>query len=327
MAWFRPAKKWREEPVMRLLAFVLLFLNPVLWASFYAISKKALHQVDPISFATFELSVAAVPALVLAAILHKQLTINVLRAGVLLGVILFAAVLGSTIALYYTTATNTAFFPALNGAFAAVITVAVLKKALNLGAIISVSLATAGALLVIIMSGEGGGNPMGDLISLGAAAVYTGYIFAVDNQASEKNSRTAAQLWAISCVEIVVMAILAWITLFIFGGSVSDMLGKPGLVVSALYVGVFTTIIPTIIALFFQKYVNPMTVALLYVLEPVWGAIAAWLIEGEVITMVGYIGGSLIIVGSIVNIFSTGDNKAAEQPGSTSATPRPGAAG
>jgi drug/metabolite transporter (DMT)-like permease len=301
---------------MRLVALALLFLNPVLWASFYAISKKALHQVDPISFATFELSVAAVPALVLAAILHRQLTREVLRAGILLGVVLFAAVLGSTIALYYTTATNTAFFPALNGAFAAIITFVILKKAISLGAVFSTSLATAGALLVILMSSEGGGNPMGDLIALAAAAVYTGYIFVVDHQAGEKNSRTGAQLWAISCVEIVVMAILAWITLFIFGGSVSDMLAKPGLVASALYVGVFTTIIPTVIALFFQKYVNPMTVALLYVLEPVWGAIAASLIEGEVITMIGYVGGSLIVAGSIINIFSGGSDEAATPSGS-----------
>jgi drug/metabolite transporter (DMT)-like permease len=304
---------------MRLVALALLFLNPVLWASFYAISKKALHQVDPISFATFELSVAAVPALALAAILHRRITPAVLRAGALLGLILFAAVLGSTIALYYTTATNTAFFPALNGAFAAVITIVILKKLVSPGAVVSTVLATAGALLVILASSEGGGDPMGDFIALAAAAVYTGYIFVVDRQAGENSSRSAADLWAISCVEIVVMAMLAWITLHIFGGSVSDMLEKPGLAAAALYVGIFTTLIPTVIALFFQKYVNPMTVALLYVLEPVWGAIAASIVEGEVITIAGYIGGSLIVAGSIVNIFSGGSGEAAAPSGSGAA--------
>lgn len=290
---------------MHAIAIALLFLNPVLWASFYAISKNALETVDPISFATFELSVAAVPALVILLWLRRSVDRAVLRAGIELGAVLFVAVIGSTIALYFTTATNTAFFPALNGAIAALIMIAVLRRRVAMETLVATGLATFGAVLVIATSTAGGGNPLGDFIALGAAAVYTVYIFVVDRQTGSGRFPSARQLWAVSCVEIVVMAALGWLVLGLYGGSIGGLLDKPEVVEAGLYVGLFTTLAPTVIAVFFQRYVSPMTVALLYVLEPVWGAIAAALVAGEAITPIGYIGGALIVVASLINILSS----------------------
>jgi drug/metabolite transporter (DMT)-like permease len=296
------------------LALCVLFLNPVLWASFYAITKQSLESVDPLVFAVAELSIAALPALSLLIVLNRLVTVRTVKAGAILGAVLLVAVLASTFALYYTTATNTAFFPALNGSLAAIFTVTVLRQPIGRRTQIATVFATSGALLIILFSVQGGGNTIGDAIALGAAAAYTVYIFCVDSQLGVQNGYSVAELVTIGSIEIVVMACLSWVLFLGLGLDVNSLNFGRDDAMSALYVGLFTTFAPTLIAALFQRYVAPLTVALLYVLEPVWGALAANLIDNEAIAFSGYVGGALIVIASIMNIVAqvAPDQKAGE---------------
>ncbi len=287
---------------MKALALCLLALNPVLWASYFIISKEALAAVDPVAFATLELSMAALPAAGLLLAFRKRITVGAVQAGLGLGAVLFCAVLASTVALYFTTATNTAFFPALNGAIAALIAVLFLKQRLSRGGLMACGLSAAGAGLVIAGSVRFGGNPMGDLIALGAAILYTLYIFAVDRQT--ERAAGDGQLWVIISVEMLFMAALGWALFLLRGGTPQILFGAPALLKAGLYVGLFTTFVPAVIALAFQRHVPPLTVALLYVPEPVWAAIGARLLQGETVSALGYLGGGLIVLGALVNILT-----------------------
>ena len=285
---------------MKALALFLIGLNPLLWASFYLISKRALAGADPVAFATLEMSMAALPAGLMLLVFWRHITRRAIQSGLILGGVLFCAVLASTIALSFTTATNTAFFPALNGAIAAIIAALFLRQSLSRGVMIACGLSAAGALLVIFGSVQGGGNPMGDLIAFVAAILYTLYIFAVDRQAAHALHK--GQIWVITGVQMLFMAALGWGIFLWQGGTPHLFLDNPNLLKAGFYVGLFTTFFPAIIALAFQKYVPPLTVALLYVPEPVWVAIGARLLDGEAVTALGYVGGGLILLGALVNI-------------------------
>jgi len=292
---------------MKYAAVILFFLNPILWASFYAVSKGAVGVVDPLLFSTMELSIAAVPALAILIWRRRLIAPAAVLKGVRLGLLLYLAVIGSTVALYFTTATNTAFFPALNGAFAAVITAVVLRKTMHRAVWMAVLLSVMGAGLLIMESRRGGGNSFGDLIALGAAAVYTVYIFLVDREAGE-GTLAESDLWIPFACELFTMALcgLSVEGVQVFGLHQThqlDQLVLPYAWWNALYIGVLTTFVPTAIGLFFQRYISPVTVAFLYVLEPVWGALAAHLLRGEVLAPLGYVAGALIVAGSLVNTF------------------------
>lgn len=288
---------------MKKTATALLFLNPVLWASFYAVTKGALAHVDPVAFSTLELSIAALPAAAILFARTHRINKASIFAGLVMGGSLYLAVVGSTIALYFTTATNTAFFPALNGAFAALIIVILFRKKLDLPTWLACATATVGALVLISQSSQDSHLNTGDLIALAAALAYTIYIFVVDWQTQEPGKGT--DLWVAFAVELLTMAVLGWIVFVVTGTEGIEKWTEPTVLWTALFIGIFTTVLPTAIALFFQHYVEPATVALLYVLEPIWGAIAAAALVGERLSLIGYIGGGLIVLGSLIKTIAS----------------------
>jgi hypothetical protein len=54
-----------------------------------------------------------------------------------------------------------------------------------------------------------------------------------------------------------------------------------------------------------QKYIKPLTVSFIYMLEPVLGAVVAYIYLHETLSVYGYIGGALIVMGTIINTWGT----------------------
>jgi drug/metabolite transporter (DMT)-like permease len=298
---------------MKKISVFVLFLNPALWASFYAISKLVLLEIDPVVFLTMELTIACVPAGIVLLFLRDEISLALVRIGLILGFSLFLAVVGSTTALYFTTATNTAFFPALNGAFATALLWYFSLEPMRRLSEWAVALSSFGALLVILFSAKGGGTALGDFIALSAAMAYTAYIFAVDHFAGSRQSFSPSQLMIIGCVEITAMALLGWFVFMLMGYRVSDVTLTSQVVYGAAYVGLFTTFLPTMIATSFQRYVPPVTVALIYIIEPVLGAVAAYFIIGETLALPAYIGGGFIVAASFLNVLSSFQSEKTEK--------------
>jgi drug/metabolite transporter (DMT)-like permease len=283
---------------MKTLSVLLFGLNPILWGSFYAAGKFSLGFADPFVFSTAELAVAAVPALVILAATWRRLNFQVVRRGVVLGMVLYAGVLTSTWALAYTTATDTAFYPAINGFVAALIAWLIFRRPVGWVTWSAGLLSVLGAMLLISQVTKGGGHLLGDGIGLAAAVIYTIYIFCAD-KLSSGDQRSLLPMFA---TEVVTMAVLSAVATGVSGharGLTAAGFGSvwPWIV----YAGLATTFLPTAISIFFQRYINPVTVAFLYVLEPVWGALIAHLGLGETLTIGGYLGGALIVSGAVLN--------------------------
>ena len=283
---------------MRTIAVVLFSLNPILWGSFYAAGKYSLTFADPFVFSTAELSVAALPALVILAVTWRRLNFQIIRRGVLLGSVLYAGVLTSTWALAYTTATDTAFYPAINGFVAALIAWLVFRKPVGWVTWCAGLMSVLGATMLVSQVAKGGGHLLGDGIGLAAAVIYTVYIFCAD-ELSGGDKRSLLPMFAI---EVIAMAVLSAIATVASGHAHKLSGASFGNVWPwIIYAGLATTFLPTAISIFFQRYINPVTVAFLYVLEPVWGALIAHLGLGETLTIGGYVGGAVIVSGAVLN--------------------------
>jgi drug/metabolite transporter (DMT)-like permease len=281
---------------VKFLALTLLALNPVLWASFYAVTKTALKNIDPIAFSFMEMCVAAVPVIFVAFAVRRSFSRAVLRQGFFLGTVLYGAVLSSTVALYFTTATDTAFFPALNGIMGALIASLFLHQKIHWITWVAGVLSLAGALLLIYLTAGSGTLRLGDFIALVAAFIYTIYVFCIA-RGGENTPRTLAAIFSIELLTMAALGGLVFAISLAFHHVHADLAGNAPL---ALYVGFFTTFLPTAIALYFQRYAGSVTVSFLYVLEPVWGALAAHILDNETLQGAAYVGGGLIVIGSIL---------------------------
>lgn len=269
-------------------------LNTILFATYYAVAKEALNRIDPIVFTFFEMIVLVPVALLILLCSWKTLNRAVVRRGVLLGSTLCLALFTIAIALKYTTATSTAFFPALNGFVAALIAWALFCKPLKGATWLAGLLSLGGAALLIFTSSMG--NWRGTLIAFLGGLFYTCYVFLCDQEQGAEQSR-----WALFGVEMLTAAAWANLVVLLFGNwqAVHPILPKDILVV--VYVAGACTFVPVLITVLLQKYISPVTVSFIYILEPVLGAVVAYLYLRETLSVVGYIGGGLVVLGAVIH--------------------------
>jgi drug/metabolite transporter (DMT)-like permease len=283
---------------MRFIAGCAFLLNTILFATYYSVTKEALGRIDPIIFTFFEI-VSLVPAgLLIILCSWKNLSRAVVKRGILLGSMLCLALFTIAIALKYTTATSTAFFPALNGFVAALIAWALFRESMKSTTWLAGLLSLAGAALLIFTSAAG--NFRGTLIAFLGGLFYTGYVFLCDHEQKDEQAQ-----WALLGIELLTTAVWANLIALLFGNWQAVHPVLPRDIWLVLYVSVACTFVPTLITVRLQIYISPVTISFIYILEPVLGAIIATLYLGEVLSVQGYIGGALVVLGALVNTWAT----------------------
>ena len=283
---------------MKLIAGSGFLLNTIFFATYYAVTKEALNRIDPIIFTFFEMVSLAPAGLLIILFSWKKIDRAVVKRGILLGSTLCLALFTIAIALKYTTATSTAFFPALNGFVAALIAWAFFREPMSKRMWLAGLVSVAGAALLIFSSSMG--NVRGTLIAFLGGLFYTGYVFLSDHE--QKNEKAH---WPLFGVELLTTAVWANLVALLFGDwqAVHPALPKDILIV--LFVAFACTFVPTLITVLLQKYISPVTVSFIYILEPVLGALIANLYLGEVLPVRGYLGGGLVVLGAIICIWGS----------------------
>jgi drug/metabolite transporter (DMT)-like permease len=283
---------------INLVAGCAFLLNTILFATYYSVAKEALNRIDPIIFTFFEMVSLAPAGLLIILFSWKDINRAVVKRGILLGSMLCLALFTIAIALKYTTATSTAFFPALNGFVAAFIAWALFREPMKGRTWLAGVLSVGGAALLIFTSSMG--NFRGTLIAFLGGLFYTGYIFLCDHEQKDEKAQ-----WPLLGVELLTTALWANLVALLFGNWQAVHPDLPKDVWVVLYVAGACTFVPTLITVLLQKYISPVTVSFIYILEPVLGALVANLYLGEILPIQGYIGGGLVVLGALINTWGT----------------------
>jgi len=224
----------------------------------------------------------------------------------MLGVCYCLGVFALGLALKYNTATGTAFFPSLNGLLAAIFAWIVLRQPISkitwLAGIVSV---TGG---VILITNASVGGAVGAAIAFIGGLLLTLYIFLADREQRGK------EYWPLLGVELLTIVLGASLVVLLFGDwrAVHPLLYKDIWII--LFIAFGTNFLPTLITVLLQKYLSPVTVSFIYILEPVMGAIMAYLYLRETLPFYGYIGGMLIVTGVIINTWGMAERSASDLP-------------
>src|SRR5439155_4266390 len=158
---------------VKIVPCLFFLLNTFLFATYYSVSKEALGRIEPIIFSFFEM-VTLLPAGICILILtRKDVSKALVKRGVLVGSWLCLALFTIAIALKYTSATSTAFFPALNGFLAAFAAWIFFQQPITKATWFAGLLSVVGTALLIMNSPIGGAR--GALIAFLGGLLFTGY--------------------------------------------------------------------------------------------------------------------------------------------------------
>ncbi len=283
---------------MKVVAYLAFLLNTILFATYYAVAKEALARIDPILFTFFEMMTLAPVGLCILAFNWHTITPSLLKRGVLLGSSLCLALFTIAIALDRSTATGTAFFPALNGFLAALFARIFLRQPIAKATWCAGLLSVIGSTLLMLNSPMGGVR--GALTAFLGGLFFTGYVFLSDTVPHDETAH-----WPLFGIELLTMAAWASLVVLLFGNwqNIHPPLPKDAL--SILYVASACTFLPTLITVAMQKYISAVTASFIYILEPVLGAGISALYLRETLPLMGYIGGSLVVAGAVIHTWGT----------------------
>lgn len=266
------------------LGIVLLLLVTLIWGTTFAVIKDALENVPPALFLALRFTVAAL------ALAWVRPTRGIWRWGLILGVVMFISYGSQTVGLVFTSASKGAFITALSVVLVPMLTGLINRQWLPARIWVAAALALAGLGLMTLT--DVSGVNIGDLIIVGTAFAYAAHLLLIDRALTQQPplQLAAAQLWPV--------ALLSWLF------AVPQVHLIPDLPASVWWAIIYLAIVATALVLVLQntaqKVVPPHTAALIFVLEPVFASLFGWVMLGEQLGLMGWIGGLLVVAGMVV---------------------------
>ena len=262
--------------------------NTIIWGATFVLVKDALADVSPMLFLAMRFALAAV---VLGAVYGRKVQRVSLRDGAIAGVLLFLGYLFQTTGLLYTTPSKSAFYTSLSIPMVPLLASLVYRSVPRGNEIAGIVVASAGMIL-LTTEGSRVAWDRGSLLSFFCAVAFAGHIVAVGKFADRCNFETLAVM------QILTAAVLAGVS-FRFIDTVK--LRWTGSVIAAVLVtALLATALAFTIQVWAQQHTTATRTALIYTLEPVWACVTSWLLLGERLSRIGWVGGSLILAGVLL---------------------------
>jgi drug/metabolite transporter (DMT)-like permease len=261
----------------------------VFWGTTFILSKLTLIEVPLSTFLFLRLTLAALALDLYALRFIKSLNGKTLRHGVLLGVFLYLSYLFQMWGIQHTTASSAGFITGMSVVLVPVFGYAFFRFKPAVSVLLGIFLATAGLLLLT------GANPLawnkGDMLVLICAVVVAFHVIFTGKFASQSN------VYLLTAVELSTVSILTVFALPFAGFSLPSLTAQRLLIL--IYLALFGTVYTFLMQTSMQRYTTTARTALVFSMEPVFAALFAHLIAGEVLGLRACLGGALIVLGMI----------------------------
>ncbi|HBY57626.1 MAG TPA: multidrug DMT transporter permease [Candidatus Atribacteria bacterium] len=265
----------------------------IIWGSTFAIIKDVLDQIMPFTFLAYRFLLAV---LILSVIFWKRIkSIDkiILKKGFLIGIFLFLGYAFQTVGLKYTTATKAGFITGLSVVLVPIISYLFFKEKINRNSIIGVVFAVVG--LWFLNYNSSYNFNLGDFLVLLCAVSFAMHIISVGLYTKK--------------MDYVLLVIVQLATVFVLSLLIALFFERPDIHLSysfnvwwsIILTGVFATALAFYMQNRFQRYSTATKTAIIFSGEPLFSAIFAYLLLGEKVGLIAWIGGFFIIFGMIVS--------------------------
>ncbi len=283
------------------LATLTLVIITLIWGSTFVIVKETVVNVPPSLLLALRFSVAA---LLFAWVRPSRAA---LLPGLVLGVLSFAGFATQTLGLVSTTASKAAFITGLSVILTPLFSALWFRHSVPTRAYLAALVALSGLGLMSFTGPVGVSS--GDLWVLGTAVFYAFYILYLGVVAPKYGALelSAVQFW--------LMAALAWLWAFPQLGQVGSL--SVASVSSIVYLGTVATALVSVLQVRAQRVVSAHVAALIFVLEPVFAALFAYVLLGEALGVWGWVGAGLVGAAMLLSELRLGSEKGLEAAPST----------
>jgi drug/metabolite transporter (DMT)-like permease len=281
----------------KLQADLMLVVCAIAWGGTFVVVQNALADASVFVFLALRFVLGA---LVLATVLGRQwraIDSGALKAGAVVGVLLFTGFAFQTAGLQFTTPSKSAF---ITGTLVVLVP---LFLAVFGGRRISVwiwagVLAAASGLYFLTVPPSGFSRlNLGDVLTFCCAVSYAGYIIAISHFAPRYSARILVFLQVAGTAALSVMTVPLWAAA---GWEAPRVSWTPGLIAAVAGTGIVTTAGTLLGQVWAQKYAAPSHVALIMTLEPLCAAIISYFVQGERLGARATLGALLILAGILV---------------------------
>lgn len=261
------------------------------WGASFIFTKEAVNQIEVFNFLALRFFIAFAFS---AIVFHKKmLKINKkgMLYGTILGCVLFSGFAIQTIGIQYTSVSNSAFITGLSVVLVPIILAFINKKLPSKKIFVCSLMAVSGLAMLTLNNGLTGIN-IGDLLTLLSTLGFATHIITVGKLANMEEPLSMA------IVQIGVVSLLSMIASLMFETPTLPTTVPLWLNISAL--GLVCTAGAFITQNLAQKYTSASHTALIYTLEPVFAAVAGYIILGELLSGISMFGAILIVSGMLL---------------------------
>lgn len=265
----------------------------VIWGSTFAIIKGILDQILPFTFLAYRFFLATFVLYIIFWKRSKNINKIILKKGSLIGIFLFLGYAFQTVGLKYTTATKTGFITGLSVVLVPIISYFFIKEKIYRNSVIGVILAVTG--LWFLNYNNSFNFNLGDFLVLLCAVSFALHIISVGLYTKK--------------LDYVLLVIVQLATVFVLSLLMALFFERPEIHLTysshvwwaIILTGVFATALAFYMQNRFQRYSTATKTAIIFSGEPIFAAVFAYLLLGEKVGLIAWIGGLLIIFGMIIS--------------------------
>ena len=272
-------------------AFLALFIATFFWASAYIFVKQLLDNVSPYVMLVVRFGLAS---LILIVIYNKrllQINLEMLKAGIIMGVFLFGEFFTFTVGLQYTTTSRSSLIIASYIILLPFAYLLIMRKRPSLSDIIVSIICMIG--VFFILGNDLGSFHLGDIYCILCALFYALYIV-ISSKYSRRYDSGVLNVLQVSTTATLSMVVLLFVKDHRFYVTFRDGF-------QLIYLIILCTTLPFFLILYGMKHVSATTSGILLSFESVMAAFMGIMVLHEPFTLNLFIGGTIIIFSFILS--------------------------
>ncbi|MGK0465882.1 DMT family transporter [Clostridium sp.] len=272
-----------------ILADMSLLLVALMWGGGFIAVKGALDSVTPFYIMAMRFGISVIIMLVIFRKKIKNITINELKIGTLVGLLLFLGFAAQTVGMKYTTAGKNAFLTGTNVVIVPFLYWVISKKRPDSYSLVSAFLCFIGIGMLTLDGGIHIG--LGDGLTLICAVFFAAHIVSVGVFIEKVDAISLV------IIQLGVAAVFSIIAALIYEPIPQAL--NSGAIFAIGYLAIFSTMIAFIIQNVAQKYTTPTHAAIILCLESVIGSILSVILLNEIFTSKMVLGALTIFIAII----------------------------
>lgn len=276
----------------QLKADLMILLVTIAWgASFYAIDVS-LREIGPLTLNAYRFGVAFF--IIFAFFPKKLIHVNkqTLKYSFLTGIALALAYIFATYGVLYTSLSNVAFLCAMSVIFTPILGFLFKHQSIHKKFILVLVICVTGMALLTL--NEEFKLAFGDIICIGCSIAFAINLLIIETAVTKEEVNP----FQLSVYVLAMVGIIMTVLSLLF--ETPTLPQTPAVWVSTLFLAIFCTGLAMVVQVMAQQHTTASHVGLIYTMEPVFAAIVAYIMIGEVLSPRGYLGASMMLLSIVI---------------------------